>query len=75
MDQLLPTPNEDAGGQLEFLRVLEEEHAWISGDVLQLGEALWAVHGIIPVDGDVLMAEFDSYDDARRALDQLHGDS
>jgi hypothetical protein len=57
--------------QLRFLRDLLEENAWISGDVLQIGTAMWAVHGVILVDGNVLMAEFDSYDEARRALDQL----
>ena len=58
--------------QLQFLRDLVEENAWIAGDVLQIDTAIWAVHGVILVDGNVLMAEFDSYDDARRTLDQLH---
>lgn len=61
--------------QLQFLRDLAAENASISGDVLQIGKGLWAVHGVIPVDGDVLMAEFDSYEDARRTLDQLRSDS
>jgi hypothetical protein len=60
--------------KVQFLRELEEEHASISGDVLQVGNELWAIHGTIPVDGDVLMAEFDSYDDARRTLDALRDD-
>ena len=59
--------------QLEFLRVLEEENAWIAGDVLPLCQGLWGIHGVIAVDGDVLMAEFESYDLARNALDQLRG--
>jgi len=58
--------------QLRFLRELIEENAWIAGDVLPIGWGMWAVHGVIPVDGDVLMAEFDSYDHARHALDELH---
>ncbi len=65
-----PAPNE----KVRFLRELEEEHSAISDDALQVGEELWAVHGTLPVDGEVLMAEFDSYDDARRALDELHDD-
>jgi hypothetical protein len=34
---------------------------------------------VIPVDGDVVLAEFDSYEEARSVLDQLpagwHGDT
>jgi hypothetical protein len=43
--------------------------------VLDVGYGLWVIHGVIPVDGAVLMAEFDSYEDARHTLDQLYGDS
>jgi hypothetical protein len=57
--------------QLEFLRILEEENAAISGDILEIGLGLWGIHGFIAVDGDVLMAEFFSYEDARSVLDQL----
>jgi len=57
--------------QLEFLEVLVEENASIAGDVVQLGEHLWAIHGFIPVDGDVLMAEFSSYDQATNILGRL----
>jgi hypothetical protein len=57
--------------QLEFLQILLEENASIAGDVLQVSENLWAVHGFIPVDGDVLMAEFSSYDQATDVLGRL----
>jgi hypothetical protein len=57
--------------QLEFLEELVEENAWIAGDVLQVTHNLWAIHGWIPVDGDVLMAEFDSYDQATHTLERL----
>jgi hypothetical protein len=57
--------------ELQFLRDLVEEYASIAGDVLQIGDNLWAIHGYIPVDCDVLMAEFDSYDQAANALEQL----
>ena len=57
--------------QLQFLRDLVEENASIAGDVVQLGDNLWAIHGFIPVDCDVLMAEFDSYDEATNTLEQL----
>ena len=57
--------------QLQFLRDLVEENASIAGDVVQLGDNLWAIHGFIPVDCDVLMAEFNSYDEATNTLEQL----
>jgi hypothetical protein len=57
--------------QLQFLRDLVEENASIAGDVLQFGDNVWAIHGYIPVDCDVLMAAFDSYDEAANALEQL----
>jgi hypothetical protein len=62
----------DAYGQLQFLEVLVEENASIAGDVIQVTEHMWAIHGYIPVDGDVLMAEFDTYDQATNVLGQLH---
>lgn len=57
--------------ELQFLRDVVEECASIAGDVLQIGDALWAIHGYIPVDCDVLLAEFESYDQAASTLAQL----
>jgi len=66
-DQPSSRPDE----QLEFLEELVEENASIAGDVLQVDTHLWAIHGFIPVDGDVLMAEFDSFEQASYTLEQL----
>jgi hypothetical protein len=68
IDPFEPPPEE----QLEFLRVLEQENAAIAGNIVPMGDGLWGIHGDIAVDGDVLMAEFTNYDDARRVLDQFH---
>ena len=57
--------------ELQFLRNVVEENASIARDVLQIGDNLWAIHGYIPVDCDVLLAEFDSYDQAANTLEQL----
>ena len=57
--------------QLEFLETLVQENASIAGDVVQVREDLWVIHGFVPVDGDVLMAEFDTYDEAASVLDHL----
>ena len=69
------TSNDPHGGrpdtELQFLRALDEETASIAGDVLQVGSNVWAIHGSIPVDGEVLLAEFDSLDQATRLLGEL----
>ena len=62
---------EDPEDQLHFLEDLVEENASIAGDVVQVGEHLWAIHGFIAVDGDVLMAEFDTYEEATTVLGEL----
>ena len=62
------TPSDD---QLQFLQDLLEEHATIAGGVVEVGDACWAIHGFIPVDGDILMARFYSYDRAAGVLEQL----
>jgi hypothetical protein len=59
--------------QLDFLRALLVANASIGGDVLEIGKDTWAIHGVIPVDGEVLMAEFGTYDEANEVLDQLRG--
>ena len=64
-------PANQPDDQLQFLRDLVEENASVSGEVLPIGNNRWAIHGYIPVDGDVLMAEFDSYDQATSTLEQL----
>ncbi len=57
--------------QLQFLRDLVEQNASIAIDVVRLGEELWGIHGFVPVDCDVLMAKFDSYDLATNTLAQV----
>ena len=62
----------DLDDQLQFLEILErEENASISRDVIALSETLWGLRGFIAYDGEVLMAEFASYEDARNVLDRL----
>ena len=59
--------------QLLFLQALVAEHATIAGDVVEVGTHTWAIHGSIAVDGDVIMAEYDTHDQARFVLDKLSG--
>jgi hypothetical protein len=57
--------------QLAFLEELVDEHARIAGDVVEIGAHVWAIHGSIAVDGDVIMAEYDTEEHARIVLDEL----
>jgi hypothetical protein len=43
----------------------------VAGDVIQLGSETWAIHGTIPVDGEVIVAEFREPGEARAALDRF----
>jgi hypothetical protein len=55
--------------QLVFLQELT--NADIAHNVLEIASGRWVLHGVIPVDRDVIMAEFDTYDQARIVLDQF----
>jgi hypothetical protein len=59
--------------QLQSLGELLEEHALLDGDVLEIRTDIWALHGVYPFAGQVLMAAFDSYDEAKHVLDQVRG--
>jgi hypothetical protein len=61
----------DSTLQLQFLEELVRAHANVAGDILQIGTSTWAIHGSIPVDGDVLVARYDSRDEASHVLAQL----
>ena len=65
------TPDQHGDPELQFLRELADASARIAGDVARIGDHAWAIHGVIPVDGEVMLAEFDSYDEARVVLDHL----
>ena len=67
-DGAMPDP------RLVFLRELAEENATIASDITEIAADTWAVHGAIPVDGEVIIAEFDTYDQARDALEGLAGE-
>lgn len=56
-------------GQLLCLQELI--NANVAGDILEVASGIWAIHGDIPVDRDVILAEFSSYQQATIALDQL----
>lgn len=57
--------------QLAFLNELVAEHATVAGDVVEIDDHTWAIHGTIAVDGEVIMAEYDSEERARIVLGEL----
>jgi hypothetical protein len=63
--------DEQPDRQFDFLRALVEDHTTIAGDVLEIGSGTWAIHGSIPVDGAVILAEYETRDQARSVLDTL----
>jgi hypothetical protein len=68
---MIHQPQEHPDTELVLVRALLETNAAIVGDVAQISDNTWAIHGVIAVDGAVIMAEFTSYDEARTVLDQL----
>jgi hypothetical protein len=48
-----------------------EEHAQVDGDIVKIDEQTWAIHGSIPVDGEVILGEFDRRESAEIALERL----
>jgi hypothetical protein len=67
--------NNEVGEQsIAKQRIIEDliyEHARVARDVVQIDAQTWAIHGFIAVDGEVIMAEFKSRDDAEAAIEQL----
>ncbi len=54
-----------------FLKQLIEDRATLAADVVEVDPHTWAIHGVIPVGGDVLMAEFETEDQAKKVLGKL----
>ena len=54
-----------------FLQQLLEDRADIAADVFEVDPHTWAVHGVIPVGGDVIMAEFETQAEAKKVLGML----
>jgi hypothetical protein len=64
-------PEIAADERVAFLRTLMEEDASVDLDILKYGDDAWAIHGVFPYEGEVPMAVFGSYDEAKRALDEV----
>lgn len=54
--------------QLEVLREVEREDGWIDGDVIEIAKDKWVIHGVIPYEGEVELAVFETYEEAKLVL-------
>ena len=54
-----------------LLQQLIEDRATIASDIVEVDPHTWAIHGVIPVGGDVIMAEFETQEQAKEALGML----
>ena len=57
--------------RLQFLRGQLADHAQIADETVEIAAHTWAIHGSIAVDGEVIMAEFDTQDEAETTLRAL----
>jgi hypothetical protein len=64
-------PAQPSDHQMQFIRELLDENVPIAGDVTEIDPDTWAIHGLIPMDGDVIVAEYHSYREARVVLDGI----
>jgi hypothetical protein len=60
-----------AVGTDEAVDDIIEEHFPFDCNLIPIGPHTWAIHGSIPVGGDVILAEFDNKDAAEAALKRL----
>jgi len=56
---------------LQTVRALIDVRYEFDRDVIPINENTWAIHGPIPVDGEVILAEFRTKEDAEVALELL----
>jgi hypothetical protein len=67
--------NDERGEQTDReQRIIEElidEHVRFDYDLVPIDDQTWAIKGTIAVEGEVILAEFTTQDDARSALEQL----
>ena len=55
----------------QVVEALIDEHYVFDRDIIPIDDRTWAIHGPIPVEGEVILAEFSTQDDAQVALELL----
>jgi hypothetical protein len=54
-----------------LIAVILHQHPRLDHDLFQIDAQIWAILGFIPVDGEVILAEFDHRETGREVLAQL----
>lgn len=62
---------QDAGPPDLLIDRILHQHPRFDRDAFEIGGGVWAITGYIPVDGEVILAEFDDRESARAVLEQL----
>lgn len=68
---MIDDPARRRNPDLELIEVLIDERVRVDCNVILIDEHTWAIHGTIAVDGNVILAEFDSQDEAEAALERI----
>ena len=63
--------SDHSSAQLQVIEALIVEGVKVDCDIVQIDPQTWALHASIAVDGEVIVAEFDTRGDAETALQQL----
>ena len=71
MSETSPAPRLPSLRPEVIIDALLHQQARIDGDVFEINQSTWAIHGVIPVDGEVLLAEFDRRENAVEVLASL----
>jgi hypothetical protein len=71
VNSMTDAQDEENDERVLFLQQLVEDRATIAADVFEVDPHTWAIHGVNPVGGDVIMAEFETEDEAKAVLGKL----
>ena len=64
---------EQTNAELVVIETLIDEHVRVDCNLIQIDHETWAIHGTVAVDGEVIVAEFDSMEEAQSALERIAG--
>jgi hypothetical protein len=65
------TSDQRGGRPAALIDAILHEHPRLDYDLFQIDAHIWAIYGYIPVDGEVILAEFDRRETANAVLHLL----
>jgi hypothetical protein len=68
--QVVESTHDPTDTQLGIVQEVLDEHALVSG-LVPISDETWAIYGSIPVDGEVIVAEFDNRAEAESTLEPI----